>query len=77
MKHIRMSGNLNLHTINLYQFVSVLNVFFVDEVIGVARIHYNDDPVLNALLTNGKHNLVELFFIRPFFRFITDKVVIP
>lgn len=57
MEHIRMSGNLNLHTINLYQLVSFLNVFLVDEVIGIAWVHYNDNPVLNTLLANGEHYL--------------------
>ena len=73
MEHIRMSGNLNLHTVNLYQLVSFLNVFLVDEVIGIARVHNDDNPVLNTLLTDREHYLVELFFIRPFFRFIADE----
>ena len=73
MKHIRMSGNLYLYSINLYQFVSILYVFLIDEVIRVTRVHYDYDPILNALLTNGEHNFVELFFIRPLFRFIANK----
>ena len=48
-------------------------VFLIDEMIGIARVHYDYDPILNALLTNGEHNFVELFFIRPLFRFITDE----
>ena len=73
MEHIRMSGNLNLHTVNLYQLVSFLNVFLVDEVIGIAWVHYNDNPVLNTLLANGEHYLVELIFACPLFRFIADE----
>ena len=73
MEHIRMSGNLNLHTVNLYQLVSFLNVFLVDEVIGIAWVHYNDNSVLNTLLANGEHYLVELIFACPLFRFIADK----
>ncbi len=68
-----MSGNLNLYTVNLYQLVSFLNVFLVDEVIGIARIHNDDNPVLNTLLANGEHYLVELIFAYPLFRFIADK----
>ena len=60
MKYIRVSGDLNLYTVNLYQLVSFLNVFLVDEVIGIAWVHYNDNPVLNTLLANGEHYLVEL-----------------
>ena len=73
VEHIRMSGNLNLHTINLYQLVSFLNVFLVDEVIGIARIHNDDNPVLNPFLTDGEHYLVELIFACPLFRFIADE----
>ena len=73
MEYIRVSGDLNLHAVNLYKFVSILNVFLVDEMIGVTRVHYDDNPVLNPFLTDGEHYLVELFFIRPFFRFIADK----
>lgn len=68
-----MSGDLNLYTVNLYQLVSFLNVFLVDEVIGIAWVHYNDNPVLNTLLANGEHYLVELIFACPLFRFIADE----
>ena len=73
MKYIRVSGYLNLHTVNLYKFVSVLNVFLIDKVIGIARVHYDNNPVLNTLLTDGEHYFIELFLIRPLLRFITDE----
>ena len=63
MKYIRMSGNLYLYTVNLHKLVSFLNILLVDEVIGIARIHYNDNPVLNPFLTDREHYLVEFFFI--------------
>jgi len=73
MKYIRMSGNLYLYTVNLHKLVSFLNILLVDEVIGIARIHYNDNPVLNPFLTDREHYLVEFFFICPLFRFIADE----
>ena len=73
MKYIRMSRNLYLHTVNLYQFMGFLNILFVDEMIGIARIHYDDNPVLNPFLTDREHYLVEFFFICPLFRFIADE----
>ena len=68
-----MSGNLNLYTVNLHQLVSFLNVFLVDEVIGIAWVHYDNNPVLNPFLTDGEHYLVELIFACPLFRFIADE----
>ena len=73
MEHIRMGGNLYLYSVNLYQFMSVFDVFLVDEVIGIARIHNDDNPVLNPFLTDGEHYLVELIFACPLFRFIADE----
>lgn len=73
VEHIRMSGNLNLYTVNLHQLVSFLNVFLVNEVIGIAWVHYDNNPVLNTLLADGEHYLVELIFACPLFRFIADE----
>lgn len=73
MKYIRMGGNLYLDAVNLHQPMSILDVFLVDEVIGVTWIHDDDNPVLNSLLTDGEHNLVKLFLTGPFLCFITNK----
>ena len=73
MKYIRMGRNLNLHTVNLYELVSILDVLFINEVIRVAGVHYDDNPVLNPFLTDREHYFIELFFIRPLFRFIADE----
>ena len=73
MEHIRMSGNLYLYSVNLYQFMSIFDVFFIDEVIGIAGVHNYYNPVLNSFLTDRKHNLVELFLTGPLFRFIADE----
>lgn len=51
----------------------VLDVFFIDEMIGISRIHNDDNPVLNPFLANGKHDFVKVLLVRPFFRFIADK----
>ena len=53
--------------------MGILDVFLVDEVIGVTGIHDDDNPVLDSLLTNGEHNLVKLFLTGPFLGLITDK----
>ena len=68
-----MGGNLYLHSVDLYQPMSILDVFFIDEVIGITGIHNDYNPVLDSLLTDGEHNFVELFLTGPLFRFITDK----
>ena len=73
MKYIRMGRNLNLHTVNLNKLVSILDVLFIDEVIRIAGVHYNDNPVLDTLLADREHYFIELFLIRPLFRFITDE----
>ena len=73
VKHIRMRGDLYLHAVNIYLLVGILDVLFVNEVIGITRIHYDDNPVLNPFLTDGEHYFIELFFICPLFRFIADE----
>ena len=73
MKNIRMGRNLYLHPVNLHQPVSVLNIFLINEMVRIAGIHNDNYPILDSLLTNGEHNLVELFLTGPFLGFITDK----
>ena len=41
--------------------------------VGIAGVHNDDNPILNSFLTDGEHNLVELFLTGPFLSFITDK----
>lgn len=73
MKYIGMGGNLYLYTVNLHQSMGVLDIFLVNEMIGIARIHDDDNPVLDSLLTDREHYLVELFLTGPFLRFVTNK----
>ena len=55
-----MSGNLNLHTVNLYQLVSFLNVFLVDEVIGITWVQISTHPNVLHIHTTYFDNLDNL-----------------
>ena len=73
MQNVGMRGNLNRHTVEVFYPVGVLYVVLVDEVVAVRRVHHNDDNVLNAQCTDGKHYLLKVIKRSPLLRFITDK----
>ena len=73
MKHVGMRRNLNWYTVEVFNPVRVLYIFLIDEVSAVRRVHHDDDEVLNAQCTDGKHDFLKVIKRSPLFRFITDK----
>ena len=73
VEDIWMGGNLYLYAVNPHQLMSVLDETLVNPVVRVCRVHYDDDSVLDSLLTDRKHDGLELFLGYPFLRFINNE----
>ena len=41
--------------------------------IGIGRIHNDDNPVLNSFLADGEHDFIVVLFVCPFLRLVADK----
>ena len=73
MQYIWMCAYLYIYAIILDDLMCLLNILAINEVVGISRVHNNDNPILDSLLTNRKHEFVKVCFARPFFGLITHE----
>ena len=70
VQYIGVGADLYGHSIKILDFVRILDILPIDEMVGVSRIHHHYYAVLNAFLTDGEDYLVKVILIYPLFRLI-------